>query len=61
MTERMIRMDMIELPKMLPLDQGILRELRTESPESFESGLIQPASSKRKVSLCQSITFYLEI
>lgn len=42
MTERMIRMNMIELPKMLTLDQGILRELRTESPEALKSGVIQP-------------------
>ena len=32
MTERMIRMNMIELPKMLSLDQNVLRELRTETP-----------------------------
>lgn len=31
---------LIELPKLLTLAQGILRESRTESPESFESGLI---------------------
>jgi hypothetical protein len=30
MTERMIRMNMIEMPKMLTLDQNVLRELRTE-------------------------------
>ena len=29
MTERMIRMDMIELPKMLAYDQKVLRDLRT--------------------------------
>lgn len=33
MTERMVRMDMIEMPKMLTLDQTMLRELRTEVPE----------------------------
>ena len=43
MTERMIRMNMIELPKMLTLDQGVLRELRTESPETLKTGVIQPA------------------
>ncbi|MDX1417356.1 MAG: MFS transporter [Candidatus Promineifilaceae bacterium] len=30
MTERMVRMDMIELPKQLTLDQTLLKELRTE-------------------------------
>ena len=33
MTERMVRMDMIEMPKMLTLDQTMLRELRTEAPD----------------------------
>ncbi len=32
MTERMIRMNMIEMPKMLTLDQSVMRDLRTESP-----------------------------
>ncbi|GAB4579312.1 MAG: hypothetical protein Fur0022_20500 [Anaerolineales bacterium] len=32
MTERMIRMNMIEMPKMMALDQNVLRELRTETP-----------------------------
>ena len=36
MTERMVRMDMIEMPKMLTLDQTMLRELRTE---------VEPASA----------------
>ena len=34
MTERMVRMDMIEMPKMLTLDQSLLRELRTETARS---------------------------
>lgn len=33
MTERMIRMDMIEMPKMQALDQKVLRDLRTVEPE----------------------------
>jgi CRP-like cAMP-binding protein len=33
MTERMVRVDMIEMPKMLSLDETMLRELRTEVPE----------------------------
>jgi CRP-like cAMP-binding protein/predicted MFS family arabinose efflux permease len=33
MTERMIRMDMIDLPKKLQYDQQVLRELRTAEPE----------------------------
>lgn len=32
MTERMIRMDLIELPKLLTYDQKVLRELRTPEP-----------------------------
>ncbi len=32
MTERMIRMNMIEMPKMMTLDQSVMRELRTEAP-----------------------------
>jgi CRP-like cAMP-binding protein len=38
MTERMIRMNMIEMPKMLTLDQTVLRELRTEP-----TAVLQPA------------------
>jgi len=38
MTERMIRMNMIEMPKMLTLDQNVLRELRTE-----RAAVAQPA------------------
>lgn len=38
MTERMIRMNMIEMPKMLTLDQTVLRDLRTE-----KSVVAQPA------------------
>ena len=34
MTERMIRMNMIEMPKMMALDQSVMRELRTEVPAS---------------------------
>ena len=34
MTERMIRMDMIDLPKMMQYDQQVLRELRTPEPEA---------------------------
>ena len=33
MTERMLRMNMIELPKMMSNDQQVLRELRTAEPE----------------------------
>ena len=42
MTERMIRMNMIELPKMLSLDQNVLRELRTETP-ALSAPAMQPA------------------
>jgi MFS family permease len=42
MTERMIRMDMIEMPKMLTLDQTMLRELRTEQPITGQTA-VQPA------------------
>lgn len=38
MTERMIRMNMIEMPKMLTLDQTVLRDLRTE-----KTAVAQPA------------------
>jgi CRP-like cAMP-binding protein/predicted MFS family arabinose efflux permease len=34
MTERMIRMDMIDLPKKIQYNQQVLRELRTAEPES---------------------------
>ena len=37
MTERMVRVDMIEMPKMLTLDETMLRELRTEVPEPVGS------------------------
>lgn len=33
MTERMVRLEMIELPKRLAYDQSVLRELRTVEPE----------------------------
>jgi MFS family permease len=41
MTERMMRMNMIEMPKMMSLDQNVLRELRTESPSP--AFVVQPA------------------
>ena len=43
MTERMVRVDMIEMPKMLTLDESMLRELRTETPEMPDSAAVQPA------------------
>ena len=43
MTERMVRVDMIEMPKMLTLDESMLRELRTEVPEMPEDKEYQPA------------------
>jgi CRP-like cAMP-binding protein len=33
MTERMVRMKMLDIPRMLDRDQGLLRELRTPEPE----------------------------
>jgi MFS transporter, DHA3 family, macrolide efflux protein len=43
MTERMMRVDLIEMPKMLTLDQNMLRDLRTEVPEIPPEGAAQPA------------------
>jgi MFS family permease len=43
MTERMVRVDMIEMPKKLTLDEGMLRELRTEVPDQPQDELPQPA------------------
>lgn len=37
MTERMVRMKMIELPKLMSLDQQMLRELRTPEPATATS------------------------
>jgi hypothetical protein len=41
MTERMVRMNMVDLPKRISYDQGILRELRSESPEQLEQVELQ--------------------
>ncbi|HLE15763.1 MAG TPA: MFS transporter [Anaerolineales bacterium] len=43
MTERMVRMNMIDLPKLISYDQRVLRELRTEAPEQFEQVELQVA------------------
>ncbi|NUM45496.1 MAG: MFS transporter [Anaerolineales bacterium] len=36
MTERMVSMNMIEMPKMMALDQNVLRELRTDAPAAMQ-------------------------
>jgi type IV pilus assembly protein PilB len=33
MTERMVRMNMLDIPRMTARDQGLLRELRTPEPQ----------------------------
>lgn len=38
MTERMVRMNMIDMPRYVSLDQQSLRELRTKQPEAVTSG-----------------------
>ncbi len=43
MTERMVRIDMIELPKALQLDERMLRELRTEVPQEPDEQIAEPA------------------
>jgi len=43
LTECMVRMNMIDLPKLVSYDQDVLRELRAESPEQTAMPLVQPA------------------
>ena len=33
MTERMVRMDLLDIPRMMERDQGLLRELRSPEPQ----------------------------
>lgn len=44
MTERLLRVDMIEMPKMMSVDQSVMRELRTQVPDEAEDAkAAQPA------------------
>jgi DHA3 family macrolide efflux protein-like MFS transporter len=40
-TERMMRMNMVDLPKMISYDQDVLRELRSDAPETEVSAAVQ--------------------
>ena len=45
MTERMLRMDMIELPRFAGLDQETLRDLRTPDPQPAAGTLLVPTTT----------------
>jgi hypothetical protein len=42
MTERMVRMNMLDIPRMTGPDQGLMRELRTREP-SMQPSAVEPA------------------